>query len=278
MRRIYLEITPKCGLSCSFCPPHKQTGEPMPIALFERSAAQAATLTREVSLHVMGDPLTVENLSEYLDICAAHKLKVGLTTAGHLVNESRYDALLHPAIKQVNFSVASFAANTQKVALETYLAPLIAYAKTASQTDQIFTNFRLWNLDDRAETAAFNSAVLEVLTRSFTVEKRKDFAQLTSRVRLVYDVLFTWPDLRGPVVSERGTCHGASGQLAILSDGRVVPCCLDSNGAITLGRVDDRGLKEILKTPRAQALRDGFNRGELIEPLCRRCGYRERFN
>ncbi|MGE4294564.1 MAG: radical SAM/SPASM domain-containing protein [Campylobacterales bacterium] len=278
MRRIYLEITPKCGLSCSFCPPHKQTGEPMPIALFERAAAQAASLTREVSLHVMGDPLTVGNLADYLDICANHGLKVGLTTAGHLVNESRYPALLHPAIKQVNFSVASFAANPQKIALEAYLAPLIAYAQTASQTDRIFTNFRLWNLDGKDETAAFNNAVLAVLARSFAVEKREDFAQLAPRVRLVYDALFAWPDPHGAIVAERGTCHGASGQLAVLSDGRVVPCCLDSSGAIELGNVADQTLKEVLQTLRVRRLRDGFKRGELIEPLCRRCGYRTRFD
>jgi radical SAM protein with 4Fe4S-binding SPASM domain len=62
-------------------------------------------------------------------------------------------------------------------------------------------------------------------------------------------------------------------QFGILCDGSVVPCCLDSEGVITLGNVFEQDLAQILNTPRARAIADGFARRTAVEDLCRRCGY-----
>ena len=37
-------------------------------------------------------------------------------------------------------------------------------------------------------------------------------------------------------------------------------------------------LPDILNTPRAQAIREGFSRRRPAEDLCRRCGYAQRFS
>ena len=66
-------------------------------------------------------------------------------------------------------------------------------------------------------------------------------------------------------------------QLAVLSDGTVVPCCLDHEGDIPLGNLLERDLEDILRGPRARALYDGFSRRRPSEALCRRCGYARRF-
>ena len=56
-------------------------------------------------------------------------------------------------------------------------------------------------------------------------------------------------------------------------DGSVVPCCLDHAGDITLGNLFEQSLDEVLASPRAKALYDGFTRHIATEALCRRCGY-----
>jgi radical SAM protein with 4Fe4S-binding SPASM domain len=64
----------------------------------------------------------------------------------------------------------------------------------------------------------------------------------------------------------------------VLCDGTVVPCCLDGNGVMALGNIFDTPLSEILSTPRATAIFEGFNRRIAVEELCKHCNYKERFN
>ena len=59
----------------------------------------------------------------------------------------------------------------------------------------------------------------------------------------------------------------------VLVDGSVVPCCLDHAGNIVLGNLFESSLDEILVSPRAKAIYDGFTNHEAVEPLCKRCGY-----
>jgi radical SAM protein with 4Fe4S-binding SPASM domain len=78
-------------------------------------------------------------------------------------------------------------------------------------------------------------------------------------------------------LGEAGTCLGLRKQCAILADGTVTPCCLDGNGELALGSAKVTMLADILSGPRATAIRQGFERGVVVEDLCRRCTYRLRF-
>jgi radical SAM protein with 4Fe4S-binding SPASM domain len=74
-----------------------------------------------------------------------------------------------------------------------------------------------------------------------------------------------------------GRCHGLSSHFGILADGQVVPCCLDKEAAIPLGSIEHQPILEILDSPRAQAILKGFKNKKLLEGLCQRCQYIERF-
>lgn len=63
----------------------------------------------------------------------------------------------------------------------------------------------------------------------------------------------------------------------MLSDGTVIPCCLDGEGVINLGNIHERPFADIIEGERAQRMYDGFSRREVVEELCRKCGYRQRF-
>jgi radical SAM protein with 4Fe4S-binding SPASM domain len=75
-----------------------------------------------------------------------------------------------------------------------------------------------------------------------------------------------------------GFCLGLRDQLAILVDGTVVPCCLDAQGGLALGNIRDQALSDILQGTRAKAIYDGFSKRTVVEELCRKCGYRTRFD
>ena len=52
---------------------------------------------------------------------------------------------------------------------------------------------------------------------------------------------------------------------------------MDADGLLTLGNIFTQPLPEILSSPRAVAILEGFARRTAVEDLCRRCGYAQRF-
>ncbi|MBV1709524.1 MAG: SPASM domain-containing protein, partial [Erysipelothrix sp.] len=65
---------------------------------------------------------------------------------------------------------------------------------------------------------------------------------------------------------------------AILSDGTLVPCCLDHQGAIDLGNVLMTPFSTLLQSTRFQDMKTGFNNRTIVEPFCQSCQYRSRFD
>jgi radical SAM protein with 4Fe4S-binding SPASM domain len=88
---------------------------------------------------------------------------------------------------------------------------------------------------------------------------------------------FTWPHAAEIDMGGNGFCRALHDHVAILVDGTVVPCCFDAEGDIKLGNIYRQPLDEIVTNPRAMAIRQGFLRKRVIEQLCRRCSYRQRF-
>jgi radical SAM protein with 4Fe4S-binding SPASM domain len=148
----------------------------------------------------------------------------------------------------------------------------------------MYINYRLWN--EGAEGAqASNESLIEKIRKglgvdfnSYTDVKRKKSAHIKGRLSLHKDVRFDWPHPSQPVRSTRGFCHGLSSHIGILADGTVVPCCLDKEGNINLGNCGSQTLNQILQTPRAKAIRNGFQNGILVEDLCQKCTFISRFD
>ena len=105
---------------------------------------------------------------------------------------------------------------------------------------------------------------------------RRGNRRLAERLYLEPGEKFDWPH---PDSDQRDTqfCHGLRQQLAVLWDGTVVPCCLDGDGRMALWNLYTSSVEEILASPRAAAIREGFSRRQPSEELCRRCGYAARF-
>nr|WP_269090736.1 SPASM domain-containing protein [Aliarcobacter butzleri] len=64
----------------------------------------------------------------------------------------------------------------------------------------------------------------------------------------------------------------------VLSNGDVVPCCLDKDAIINLGNIEDNSLKNILTSKRVKDIQNGFKKNILVEELCQKCEYRTRFD
>ena len=80
---MHIEITNICNLKCTFCPPKILPNGTMSLEKFDDLNFQLKPYTKELAYHMVGDPLVLSNLNEYLNISLKHDLKVNITTTAN---------------------------------------------------------------------------------------------------------------------------------------------------------------------------------------------------
>ncbi len=273
-RKIYLEISNLCNLHCAFCPGTRRTPGRLSVEHFSQLLPKLRPYTDFLYFHIMGEPLCHPNLKEFLQLANDFEFRVILTTNGTLLSQRQNLLLSAPALHKVNISLHAFEANDLNIPFSEYLDACCSFGRAVAGKKLVV--YRLWNQGGADD---LNSQILAALEQNFPkpwTESRHGI-RIGDRVFLEYGEKFDWPDLSAPEDTEKLFCYGLRDQLGILCDGTVVPCCLDHDGDIALGNLFHQDLEEILASPRAKALYDGFSRKEATEPLCRRCGYARRF-
>ena len=270
--RAYLEITNVCNLRCGFCPGTERQPRFLSPEGFEVLLSKLRGSTKYLCFHLMGEPLLHPQLDALLDLADRNNFYVNLTTNAVLLSESAETLLSAPALHRVNLSLQAWEGNGFAWDVNNYVNHCAAFAQRAAAKG-VIVSFRLWN-----GAAAGNGALLAALKRAFPApwQSAQRNQVLSERIFLEQAERFDWPDAEGV---ERGTtfCHGLRDHIGVLCDGTVVPCCLDSEGALALGNLFTEELDDILRSPRAAAIYDGFSRRAPAEALCRRCGYAARF-
>ena len=285
-KKVYIEITSVCNLACSFCPPTQRAKGLIKVEQFEKILDQIRPHTKYIYLHVKGEPLLHPRIDQLLDAAHERGFKVNITTNGTLIKKQREKLLGKPALRQMNFSLHSFDGHEGSENREKYLGDILEFVRDAREHNVIFS-YRLWNLqrDDQTDVdRRKNAETLDILEQeynlSFKIEERVEpgkGVKIAQNVYLNQDHEFKWPSLLEPEYTGKGFCHALRSQAAILVDGTVVPCCLDGEGVINLGNVNEQSFSNIVESDRANNLVDGFSRREAVEELCRKCGYRQKF-
>ena len=276
--RIYIEITNRCNLACDFCHGTKRPLGTMPPEDFRRIAEKLRGETSYLYLHVLGEPLLHPQLKELLAIAGELGFRVCLVTNGTLLHKRREELLAAKSLHKVSVSLHSFEGNGGAGDLPAYLQQVWEVCLPLSERG-VLCALRLWN---EGTAPRLNGAVEAFLSQRIgrDVESlpRDARGNRTLRPNLFLERAerFGWPDLNAPE-SGANFCHGFTRQLAVLWDGTVTPCCLDSEGDIPLGNLLSQPLKEILQGERAAAMAAGFAARNPTEELCRRCGYARRF-
>jgi len=277
LKRAYIEITNRCNLRCAFCPGTKRAPRDMTAAEFAFLARRLRPYAAYFYLHVMGEPLLHPSLPELLTVCGDLEARVCLTTNGLLLPR-RADALLAaPALYKLSVSLHSMEGNGVED-LTAYLDGVWQFAEAAADRG-VLCALRLWNLGGQD---ARNGEILDFLARKIGVhplscpQPRQGSFRLSPGLYLEQAERFDWPDLAAPETSA-SFCRALRDQVAVLCDGTVVPCCLDHEGDIPLGNLFSQALPDILNSPRARAVYQGFSQRRPAEELCRRCGYALRF-
>ncbi len=280
--RVYVEITNICNRQCSFCPGTARPPRRMSAEEFDIITDRLRGVTEYMYYHVMGEPLTHPLLPSFIRTARVKGFQSAVTTNGTLL-PLHGQAIVEAGVYKVNLSVHSFEDGEDAAAHLHYLNGLLDFADYASQNG-VLTVLRLWNLGaDGAPLGGNNDRTLALLRDRFPDDAITPWhwsprgARLRDKLHLEYGDRFVWPDMTEPDGGEHVFCYGLKDHFAVLCDGRVVPCCLDREGAVTLGNLLDTPAETILATPRALAMKQGFACRRATEELCRRCGYARRF-
>ena len=275
--KIYLEITNVCNLDCSFCHKTSRAKKLLGEEEFDTLLSKIKGRSKYLFFHLMGEPTLHPLLPRFIEKARDAGFRPAITTNGSLLSQ-KGDALLETLPYKVSISLHAPEANPA-FSTDGYLESCISFAKEAASRGCIIA-LRLWNLGSDAD----NSAVLEFLHSAFPGEWKDirggQSQRLSERIFLEWGERFDWPDPQAHECEPDTDlfCYGLRDQIGILSDGRVVPCCLDADGNLTLGNLFDTELDDILASPRARAIYDGFTRRRGVESMCRKCGYARRFS
>ena len=225
-KRIYVEITNTCNLSCSFCIQNQRKPRRMSVVEFSHVIREIKPYTGHVYLHVLGEPLSHPDLKTFLQICDEQEMQVNLTTNGTLLNACR-DVLMNSRLRQVNVSLHSFPEHEQPQ----YLEHVFSVCEELAQKG-VHISYRLWSVQN-GQLSGESTRLLQQLTQHYHISHPQEFEKrmrldVGDHLHLNLESVFQWPSLQHPYVSDYGRCLGMMQMCAILSDGTVVPCCLDS--------------------------------------------------
>lgn len=287
-KKFYIEITNVCNLACNFCPQTKREPEFMKVENFSNILDKIKPYAEYIYLHVKGEPLLHPEIDKLLDLSYEKGFKVNITTNGTLINKVKDKLLTKPALRQVNFSLHSFDGNDHSKNKDEYINNILSFSNSAIKKTNMLISLRLWNLSENNIAnleRKRNHSLLEIIEKEFNLNYKIQEKvspgrgiKISDRIYVNQDHQFKWPDLNEETDNGHGFCYGLRTQIAILVDGTVVPCCLDGEGVINLGNINKMDFSKIIESKRATDIFNGFSNRQAVEELCKKCGYRKKFN
>ena len=251
--------------------------------LFAQALRAARGCIQEIYLHVLGEPLLHPRFAQFLAMAETESLPVNITTNGTEIGRQAETLLKAPGVRQINFSLHAYAELPESEARQKFTAVIDFAERALKERPELYLNFRLWDIGVQA-SCPWNEFVYNAIAERFGASidparfsPRHKSEPVRGKLYVHSDSRFIWPGESAGEGCEEGTCRALDTHCGVLVDGRVVACCLDPQGALTLGDILENTLCEILETPRAKTMKDGFTHGKLTEPFCRKCPYCRRF-
>ena len=295
--RCYIEITNTCNLNCDFCPKHHRRKRQLSAGEFNLLTDRVRGKVSFLYFHLMGEPLLHPLLPQFIRTANEKGFKTVLTSNGTLLH--RCLPLLEALPHKIQLSLHSHESNARGE-LASYMQEVMDFSIQAAEKGTCMV-LRLWNQGGRDRE---NEEVMRLIEQYVPKpwKERPDGFRLKDHLYLEFDRKFVWPmageesgenlKKKSENESEKNLkdesekesekesskkdkkqlfCKALIKQIGVLSDGSLVPCCLDHDGDVVLGNLLNQSLEEILASPRAQALIEGFKHHTASEKLCQNC-------
>ena len=265
-KKIYIEITNACNLNCPFCIKNKRKVNYMKIDDYKKIIDKIKDYTKEIYLHILGEPLLHPDIINFIEYANNQNLLVNITTNGYLINNLENNQNIH----RLNISLHSYN-DIYKVGLNQYLDNIFNIIDNIK--NKTFVSLRLWVGNQNSEY------ILKYINNRYStnIERLDNNSKTKITSNIIIDTFheFIWPDLNNNYYNEVGKCKGLIDHIGILSDGTIIPCCLDSQGIINLGNIYNENIETILEKDIVKEMIDGFKKGHKCQELCKHCSFLE---
>lgn len=258
-KKVYIEITNNCNLSCDFCIKNTRKNKFMNINDFEIILNKLKEHTNYLYFHVLGEPLMHPKINEFINLAKENNFNINITTNGYLIKR----IINNKNIRQINISLHSFNEKYKKT-LEDYFKDI--FEVTDILKEYTYINYRIWI------NSTYKERMLKILEEKYNI-KIKGHTKLGKNTYIDFDKNFLWPDLNNNYYNEIGKCYALKEHIGILVDGTIIPCCLDSKGTINLGNIFKNNLDDIKINDRYHSMLKGFKENKKIEELCKHCKF-----
>lgn len=258
-KKIYIEISNICNLSCPFCNINNRKQKSITIDEFNILLDKLKDHTNYLYFHMLGEPLLHKNINELIDIAFNKNFNINITTNGYLIKKIKTKN-----IRQINISLHSYNEKYNKT-LDEYLEDIFDKINDLKDT---YISYRLWT------NTLYKEEIIKKLSDKYNVKIKNENIKLANNIYLNFDEEFIWPNLSNEYYSEVGSCNAINNHIGILVDGTVVPCCLDTEGIIKLGNIYDENLEDIINSERYQNMANNFKNNKRCELLCRKCSFK----
>jgi radical SAM protein with 4Fe4S-binding SPASM domain len=286
---LILEPTSLCNLSCKFCYPHRQGVKvkkgSMSLGLYERILDEIEHLDfrfETIFFHGNGEPLMNKHIIiDMIKMAVNRELarKYVIFTNGTLMYPDTFDRLVASGINEINISLDTIIPEVyEKFKGKDLLSEVLSNIDYA--IEQILKTI----LKTPSVTLVIKSAEggssygLDDKNLQDIINKYKDVAVNSSFIHVKnVPVVRTVDGMMMKMESKEGKeCHDLCElpfyTILIKHDGRVSPCCADVFDDISIGKIGNKSLKEILNGPRLREIRKVHLSGNLKDlPLCMYC-------
>ncbi len=266
-----IELTNRCPYTCGMCPRtlemDRHLGD-MSLELFDQIMQQISGHTEFTALHHFGESLIHPRIGDAVAIALQRGVRTGLSCNPPSLSPRRAEAILRGGIANLVLSLDSLDPEVYR-----------SIRGLPARIDLADRNLReLVRL--RNEGGHDTNLTLQMISMRANQAEAAAFLEYCEDVgvdRGVVIRLERW-DFDDEVVASIGE-HTSPGytapctrpwlSVAVLWDGRVVPCCHDYNGEVVLGDLRTDSLASIWCSPAAREFRD---RNDEMS-LCRKCAF-----
>lgn len=265
-----VETISYCNESCSFCPYPNLKREKGRISfdLFEKIVEEHSQISGAKLLMPanVGEPLLDPRIFDFLKLATKRYQTVSMFTNSTLLNEDRARRLIDSGLSEIMFTLHGLT--------EEYFRNITGHQDYQAVRENIA---RFVELNQQS------GSPIRVYFNIYSPHKREDVlsddlvaqCQDTGVALSIHSLedIHNWGGLLPSERKEREVgCPRIYDQFGVLHDGRVVPCCVDSEARYILGDVNCQSLQEIFSAEKYATLVEKEIAGALRDiPLCRYC-------
>lgn len=270
-KKVYVEVTNICNKRCSFCPTSSRNKREMKVEEFKNVINKIKPITNYIYMHIKGEPLLHSSFPTLIKICKENNINVNITTNGTLIKKQIETLKTNEIIRQINISFHSY--ND----LDEIKIILNSCDEILKNNHNVNIVYRFWTYSK--ENQHFQNVIQLICNHYNCSDKKEDLLNIMNikiKDRLYFnkDIEFEWPSLDNNINNKTGFCYGLKTHIGILSDGTVVPCCLDQDGIINLGNIFNQEINEILSSEKTVEMIESFKQNKRIEKLCQHCSFK----